>query len=267
MEIHDYLIVGSGCTGAIAAETLLGKGVAVTMLDVGIDNNAYASVIPDKDFISIRKTESDQYRYFVGDQAEGLSWGGIKTGEHFTPPRKYILEKVNEYIPVLSETFKPMESLSYGGLGNAWGLGCCEFSDAELIATGLNPIEMEKAYNIIGKRIGISALKDDASPYTIGKLAQFYPAATMDSNQQLLYAKYLRGKKRLNGNGFFMGRTALALLTENLDDRKKYDYRDLDFYEDHNDSAFRPRMSIEQLKKKSEIQIHKRCPGFEFFRN
>jgi hypothetical protein len=253
LEIHEYIVVGSGCTGAMAAQTLIEKGVKVTMLDVGVTDNKYLHLIPDKDFISIRKTETGQHRYFTGDEAEGIPWGKVKTGEHLTPPRKHITQLVDKYLPIDSNTFFPMESLSYGGLGSGWGLGCCEFSKQELQTIGLDPNRIEEAYNTVAGRIGINGAKDDASPYTVGDLNNYQQAPILDRNHQLLFKKYTANKKQLNADGFYLGRPALALLTEDLGERKKYAYRDMDFYSDLGQSAYRPWITINELKKKNNF--------------
>jgi len=257
MEILDYVVIGSGCTGAMAAQTLVESGVHVTLLDAGAVESKYSSIIPDKDYLSIRKTEQEQHRYLIGDEGEGIAWGGIKTGEHLTPSRQHILKWVDEFLPIQSETFFPMESLAYGGLGCAWGLGCCQFSDSELQAVGLDKSVMQNAYNIIANRIGICGANDDASPYTIGELTNYQTAPVMDRNHTLLYQNYHQKKKSFSKHGFFMGRPALALLTQAQEDRKKYAYQDMDFYSDKDESAYRPWITINKLKKEKNFHYVK----------
>lgn len=253
LEIHDHIVVGSGCTGAMAAQTLVEAGVKVAMIDVGVDDKKYSSIIPEKDFISIRRTEPDQHRYFIGDDAEGISWGKMKTGEHLTPPRRHLLKLVDKYLPVNSQTFFPMESLCYGGLGSGWGLGCCEFSKSELETIGLNHDKMPGAYDLVSERIGISGAKDDASPYTLGELTNYQQAPDMDRNHRLIYKKYSADRKRFNKDGFYLGRPALALLTHDQGERKKYAYRDMDFYSDKEQSAYRPWITVNLLKKNNNF--------------
>ncbi|MDQ3046634.1 MAG: hypothetical protein M3R27_03730 [Bacteroidota bacterium] len=253
MEELGYIVVGSGCTGAMAAQTLAESGAQVLMLDVGEVDKKYATLIPDKDFIEIRKTEAEQHAYFIGEKAEGVSWGSVKTGEHLTPPRKHVLANVREYLPFQSDTFFPMESLSYGGLGNAWGLGCCEFSVPELTACGLDPEKVLSAYELVAKRIGISAERDDAAPYTVGQLKEFDAAPSLDRNHRLLFDKYQQQKNKLSKNGFYMGRPALALITKDKGVRKKYGYRDMDFYSDRDESAYRPWITINELRSKNNF--------------
>jgi hypothetical protein len=248
MQRFDYIVVGSGSSGSMAAQTLVEAGANVAMLDVGVENKAYASLVPDEDFLQIRKNHPDQHRYFIGNNAEGLTWGDIGKGAQITPSRKHLTELVDTYLPLDSKTFSPIESLGYGGLGIGWGLQCWEFSDSDLLAAGLDKDAMRDAYETVSKRIGISATHDNASRYTLGTLKTFQPSAAMDRNHQRIYQKYTAREAAFNKRGIYVGRTPLALLTQDLGHRKAYAYRDMDFYTDNNLSAWRPWITIDQLR-------------------
>ncbi len=254
MVYADYIVVGSGCTGAMAAQTLVEKGVQVLMLDGGITNNSYADIIPDADYLSIKKEDRQQYQYFIGKNLEGIPFGDVKTGEHLTPPRKYMVQDVNKWMPLVSTSFFPLESLALGGLGNGWGLGCCVFSDNELMETGLRKNKMREAYEIIADRIGISGSKDDTERYTASSLKNLLPSIAMDSNGKNLLENYRKKKNNLNKQGFYMGRPSLALLSKKRTNRKAYQYKDLDFYDDNDKSAYRPAFTIDELKHKPNFQ-------------
>lgn len=252
MEILDYVVVGSGCAGAMAAQTLVEAGAKVTMLDVGItDTNQDA--LPNKDFLTIRKTEPDQYKYFIGEKAEGVSWGSIGKGSQITPSRYHMLQDVDKYLLHLSKNFSPMESLGYGGLGIGWGLQCWAYSDADLQHTGLDPADIKRGYDIVSQRIGISGTKDAAAKYTLGSLKNFQPSVKMDRNHQLIMKKYSRHQKRYAQSGIFLGRTPLALLSQSLSGRQPYQYEDMDFYSDKHKSAWRPWITIDALRKKTNF--------------
>lgn len=248
MNVHEFIVLGSGCSGAMAAQTLIEKGAEVMMLDVGNDDTHYEQLIPDKDFGTIRKTEQDQFRYFIGDDAEGVAWGKVGKGEQVTPPRKHMLKRVDELLPLASDTFNPLESLGYGGLGIGWGIGCWEFSARELRAASLSVNKMGHAYNVVSRRIGISATKDKAASYTLGGLTHFQPSADIDRNHRQILERYQRRYEKLYTQGFIMGRAPLALLTQPLDNRNPYQYRDMDFYSDRDKSAWRPRITIDALR-------------------
>ena len=249
MPIHDYIVVGSGCSGAIAAQTLVEAGANVTMLDVGVKNDSPVK-IPDKDFIALRKTDSQQYRYFIGDKADGVNWGKVGTGAQITPPRKYIMSLVNRLMPLQSSTFLNFESLGYGGMGIGWGLQSWEYSKADLAAAGLDYTKMSRAYNHLARKIGVSASNNDVTRPVTGSFNSYQPAPRMDRNNSYMYNKYLAHKKRFNKQGITLGQTPLALLTKNIGERKKYAYSGMDFYADHGKSAWRPWITVDQLKKK-----------------
>jgi hypothetical protein len=253
MEIHDYVVVGSGCSGSIAAQTLVEAGAKVTMLDVGVKNDSTLK-IPDKDFVTLRKTDPRQYRYFIGDHAEGVNWGKIGTGAQITPPRKYIIGLADRYIPSESSTFSSFESLGYGGMGIGWSLQAWEYNKADLKAAGLDYPKMSHAYSSVAKTIGISASDNDATRITIKNFDSYQPAPKMDRNNAALYEKYLLHKKWLNKRGVVVGQTPLAITTNGMGQRKKYAYRGMDFYSDNDKSAWRPWITVDRLKKKPNFK-------------
>jgi hypothetical protein len=249
MPTRDYIVVGSGCSGAIAAQTLVEAGAKVTMLDVGIEMDSSLK-IPNKDFISLRKTDPQQHRYFIGEKAEGVSWGKVGTGAQITPPRSYIMRFVGRYTPLQSSTFSNFESLAYGGMGAGWGLQSWEYSKADLKAAGLDYSKMSQAYHTLAKKVGVSASNNDATKNLITNFKNYHPAPRMDRNNSYMYSWYLLNKKNLNKKGVTLGQTPLALLTKNLGPRKQYSYSGMDFYSDNGKSAWRPWITVDQLKEK-----------------
>lgn len=262
--MHDYIVVGSGATGAQAAYTLVEHGAKVAMLDVGHRDEKYKYLIPDQDFTTLRQQDGEQHRYFVGDELEGIPWGKTKVGAQLTPSRQFIVRDVERLIPLLSNTFTPMESLAYGGLGNGWGLGCFVFSDPELGLAGLDRGEMKAAYEVVSRRIGISAVRDDAADYTLGELKHYQQPLHIDRNCQILYETYRRKRSALNRMGFFMGQPAMAILTEDLGKRKATTYHDMDFYTDHGLSAYRPWITVDQLTRNSTFSYQPNCLVLKF---
>ncbi len=253
MKIHDYIVVGSGCSGAIAAQTLVESGVDVTMLDTGIINKDDNSIPKDESFYSLRNNDPDQYKYFIGDKGQGLSWGKISKGAQVTPPRQYITKHVDKLTPIKSRTFSPLESLSYGGLGLGWGLQCWAYSDSDIQKVGLEAPRVREAYEVIAKRIGISATKDSAAKYTIGNLQNYQKSANEDRNHRLILNKYAKQQKKLQGKGIFIGRTPLALITSKVNGRKEYRYLETDFYSDADKSAWRPWITVDRLRRKKNF--------------
>ena len=260
----DYIVVGSGATGAIAAKTLVDEGVNVAVLDVGEQDEAYKDKIPNTDFITIRKKEKDQHSFFLGNDFEGIPWESTRVGSQLTPPRNFLTRFTDSILPITSKTFQPLESLAKGGLGGGWGLGCYTFSKKELDVAGLNYSEMHEAYQKVASYIGISGAIDDGSPYCLDNLKDIQPATKLSKNYKGIYDSYLKKKKQFNKNNIFVGRSGLALLTKDKDGRKATQYNDMGFWSDANKSAYRSWITIDELSKKSNFIYHKKCLVLKF---
>jgi hypothetical protein len=112
---------------------------------------------------------------------------------------------------------------------------------------------MHESYRTVAARIGISGERDDAAPYTCGTLENLLPPVEIDRNAQALLSNYRRKKASLNKEGLFLGRTSLALLTQDYDGRKATTYRDMDYYANPGDSAYRPALTIDRLRLRPEF--------------
>jgi hypothetical protein len=264
MTIYDYLVVGSGCSGAMAAQTLVEANVKVTMFDVGVEDKIYDKIIPDKDYITLRKTEDEQYKYLIGEKGEGLKWGKVGKGAQITPPRMYMTDLTNKYLPLKATDFLPLESLGYGGLGIGWGLQCWEYSNADLSSAGLDIHKIRQAYDVVSGRIGISATKDAAADYTIGDMKTYQPSANADRNHLYIQEKYDKHINNFRSNGVYIGRTPLALITKDFNGRKGYRYRDMDYYSNNGKSAWRPAITVDNLRKKSNFTYVGSCLVTDF---
>ena len=56
--------------------------------------------------------------------------------------------------------------------------------------------------------------------------------------------------------GVYVGRTALALLTKDFRGRKKTEYSDMDFWANPGNSAYRPAVTIDELKKSENFSYY-----------
>ena len=251
---YDVLVVGSGASGAMAAQTLGVEGVRVGVVDVGERDATYGELVPATDFTTIRTTDPEQHAYFLGREYDGLSWSDNRVGSQLTPPRSHLVRGTERQIPLVSDTFFPLESLAYGGLGGGWGLGCFVFSDEELRRAGLPPDPLREAYQVVADRIGISGARDDAAPYCLGRLEQIQPAPPLEQNLEGLLEAYRRRRACLNHRGFYVGRSALALLTEPKDGRAPTSACDMDFWSDHGRSAYRSWITMDTLRERGAIE-------------
>ncbi len=248
----DYMIIGSGCTAAMAAETLCGSGKQVLMIDAGLEKGIITR--PEEDFISKRLHNQEQSRFFLGDELEALGEATHPNIPQQTAQRTFMSALTERFLPIGSSNFFPVESLALGGLGNGWGLGSYAFSTAELEKCKLPVQPMKAAYGTIAQRIGISGeQEDDASGYCHGELFSTQPSINLNPSAADLYGRYRKRSKGFIEKGISMGRPSLALLTEQLNDREAYGYKDLDFYANEGNSAYRPYITIKKLVDKGVL--------------
>jgi hypothetical protein len=189
MEIVDFLIVGSGCTGAMSAKTLCQSGQKVLMIDVGLkpDNQLFNK----SNFIQKRQDDPTQSDYFLGKNFEALSESLHPNIPQQTAQRKFMSALTETLTPIETSSFFPVESLAFGGLGNGWGLGSYVFSDNELKKTNLPIQAMKKAYQVVANRIGISGEQnDDVSRFCHDNLIELQEPISLNPAAESLYARY-----------------------------------------------------------------------------
>ncbi len=237
----------------MAAQTLAEAGEHVLILDGGIHDEHYHELHAQQNFSFLRRTDAAQHRYFLGDKFESLPDDELGTGAQLTPARQFLVKDVDKFLPLHGENFSPMESLALGGLGGGWGLGCCVFSENELKLAGLPVDKMNSAYQVVADRIGINSNTDDARKFTAAHIQHTQHVPPLDSTAETILKKYNSKKNALNQKGFFLGRPALALLTEAKNGRKATSLNDMDFYDDKEKAAYRPAITIDELRKKPNV--------------
>ncbi len=265
-ERWDVAVVGSGPSGSLAAARLVEAGARVLMLDVGHTDDHYRSLIPDRSFEEIRRSDPDQRRYFLGEQMEGVPVHGVRVGAQLTPPRQFVTRDTEAYLPTSGEGFEPMQSLALGGLGAAWGAAAFTYTDAELERIGIFEPGFARHYDEVARRIGVSGdPDDDASRNGFAGVAQTQPPLELDSVARSIWESYQARRSDFLRRGFSLGRTPLAILSRDLGERRANPYFDMDFWGDSRRSVFRPRYLVEELEKDSNFKLERQqlVLGFE----
>jgi choline dehydrogenase-like flavoprotein len=251
-RIYEYIVVGTGLSGAQAVETLLDAGREVLLLDVGYKNESKVT-FPDDDFVTIRQNRYDQHRLFLGENYEGIPWEKIKTGAQLTPGRKYLTKGLERWLGMSSESFFPYESLAYGGLGNAWGAGCYMYSDKEFERMGIDRALFLPSYQKVADRVGITQPDADGEAYSISGLNGLLPSVRPEESIQAVYDRYKLKKAQLNEGGFFASTPSVAITTVDRDDRKAFGYEDMEFWHDNSKSVYRPWIAFDKLLMRPNI--------------
>jgi hypothetical protein len=248
--IYDAVVVGSGASGVAAAHALVAAGRTVCMIDAGYDDCHYRDIIPDRPFSELRASDPDQARYFLGEHGEGIPLGDVRVGAQLTPPRQFIQAGCAEWLPLLSDTFQPMQSLALGGLGAGWGAACFTFSPWELEQIGIEPGALAAYCDRTADLIGVSGeLDNDIAPFCARNISRVQPPLAIDSNGETVLASYMRHRARLNRVGFFLGRPLLAALSADRDGRCANPYFDMEFWSDVRRSVYRPGYTVADLQQ------------------
>jgi len=214
----DVIIVGSGPAGISAAFPLLEAGLRVLMIDRG--------KLPDvptlnTDFLSARQHDSDQWTWMVGRNFHAIHMRSAASPKFRVPSLAYSFDGFGRENHIKGDHFITVGSLAAGGLSNAWGCGVARLSSTELAAFPQETAsDMDHSYEVVSRRIGISGqIHDDLSDYfELDDYAQ--PPIPMDPLHTSLANRYSTQRLKLRAQGFRLGRSRVAALSEDLSNRK-----------------------------------------------
>lgn len=213
----DIIIVGSGPAGVSAAFPLLDAGLRILMVDGGMQLSVPP---PDMDFLSARSNDKEQWKWMIGDDFYALKNHNTVSPKLRVPSHAYIFDGFETQNQIVGNKFITVGSLATGGLSNAWGCGVARFSASELSHFPFPSSDLDISYATISTRIGISGKNnDDLSEYFgVDEYAQ--PPIQLDTVHTRLSRYYLSHREKLNSNGFRLGRSRVAVLSEAMDGRQ-----------------------------------------------
>ena len=246
MVPFDVLIVGSGPSGVQAAAAAVDRGARVALADIGETDPS--TPVPEQPYAQLRSGDPDQHRYLLGDPDTALADLG-RAGAHLTPPRRYMVRGADHLLGLASDTFRPLQSTSAGGLGVSWGANVYTLTDAELRRVGFDPAAVRPFYEQVAADIGVSGA-DDAFGRSIADLPNLQPPLAIDGNAQRLLQRYQTAAAGYERVGFRMGQAALAVLSRDRGDRRANPLHDMDFYADSGRSVYRPQFTLEALQRR-----------------
>lgn len=216
----DIIIVGSGPAGVSAAFPLVEAGLRVALVDGG---RRPAIQLPTLPYLESRTKERNQWRWMVGEKYEALNQLAAMSPKLRTPTLGYVFEDFQKINRIVSRDFTAIGSLATGGLSNAWGCGVAKLSRAEMENFPFPSEMLEISYERVARRIGISGCQaDDLSDY-FGLDAWAQPPIPMDALHTALLRRYQRQRPHLASRGFRLGRSRVAVLSEDRPSRKACD--------------------------------------------
>jgi len=256
MRSEEIIIVGSGPAGVSAAYPLVESGAPVLMLDGG---RTPRMSLPDQPYLVSRSSDPHQWKWLVGETFHALKNIEGVSPKLRAPTLKYVFDDFEHTNRIRSNNFVSIGSLSVGGLSNAWGCGVARFSSEELISFPFSPNEMDQSYEIITKRIGVSANHPDDMSDFFGLDAWAQPAIPLDDLHLYLQKQYEKKRMRSVSSHFRMGRARVAVLGEDHEGRKKCDQLGNCLWGCHRDSMYSTSKEIPKLQSHRNFSYK---PGF-----
>ncbi len=213
----DYLVIGSGASGVHFARTALDLGHSVELVDVGFQRPT--PPLPDADVSALKDQLEDPEAYFLGAEGEGVVYPAPDAKPYGFPPSKQYVFRRPRQLQFGERLFHPLLSFARGGLAEAWTGGSYELLDEEFADFPFAGSAMRAHYDAVARRIGITGVPDDIrhfSPCT----ADYQAPIPLDAHSALLHGRYDARRGALNAQGFFLGRSRVAVLSRDLGDRR-----------------------------------------------
>ena len=250
--MERVVIVGSGASAVHFALTVLEKGYTVVMLDVG--RRGPEPVNATDSFAQLKQTLADPVTYFLGERFESVRYPEDRREYYGFPPSKTHIFAPLARFRIRASGFDPLSSFAEGGLAGAWTGGVYPFNDDELTDFPLAYRELAPYYSLVARRIGISGEADDLARFMPVHEALMEPL-TLDEHADLLLRAYRTRLELLNRTlGCYLGRSRIATLSRDLDDRKQCGYLGRCLWGCPTASLYTPSITLRQ------------CMGFETFR-
>jgi choline dehydrogenase-like flavoprotein len=266
--MNDLIIIGSGAAGAWAAYQAASRGLVPLVIDVGLKPAEEPPLA--RDFFTLRQQDVRQAEYLLGPEFESLH--NIHKGylsPRLKPPRlRFVTNRADELAPLTRMGFDPIQSFALGGLANAWGAGVYRYHEKDLKLFSLAPKDLDPYYETITREIGISGTADDLHDH-FGSAEGLQQPLKIDSLAETFFRSYQKHRSYFQGNGLKVGRPRLAILSEDLKDRKACSYDHLSFWQPNLSYLYTPAVTVKELIRKNKIRYADQCLvlGFKEERN
>ena len=242
----DVIIVGSGPAGVSAAFPLLQAGLRVLMVDGG----KHSTLSPPVDeYLFSRKMDAQQWKWMVGENFHALKNLAAVSPKFRAPTNKYVFDDFEHVNQVKSNDFSTFGSLATGGLSNAWGCGVASLSEDEFSDFPFDFSDIKKSYEVVSRRIGISGCQEDDLSSYFGLDQWIQPPIKMDQLHNHIYNRYAKLGNKGKLSGFRIGRSCIAVLSEDINERKLCDLSGNCLWGCHNKSLYSAADEIKHLNK------------------
>ncbi len=247
------LVIGSGPSGVHFARQALVRGWAVTMVDVGFHREPPAA--PLATFDGLKTELKDPVDYFLGENLEGVALPGDTASFYQFPPSKAYVFRRPVGVDLEARSLAPLLSFASGGLAEIWTAGAYVWQTDDLASFPLAPEALTPHYATVAERVGITGIDDDLAALVAGPLP-YLPSIPLDGHSKLLLSRYERRREGLRArHGFVMGRSRLAVLSEDRPGRPACSNLGRCLWGCPHDALYRPSVTLRECLEQ---------PGFEY---
>ncbi len=215
---RPVIVIGAGPSGLHFAQTLLERGIAVTLLDAG--KQRAPSERPELDLDGLKREHADPAGYFLGREWQAFVRPDTQSEYYGMPPAKdYVFESVPG-ASVRAEGFEPLFSFAAGGLAEAWTGGAYPFTREDTASWPFDWLELHAAYGRVARRIGISGASDDDLGDVFPAHDGLLPALPLDLHGETLLRSYQAKRARIRERDRVrLGYARIATLSRALGER------------------------------------------------
>ena len=206
------VVVGSGVSGCHAALTLLERGHAVELWDIGRQDPEAEH--PGTGFHEWKTRLPDPVAHLLGDRLQALVPPAVPELLRYPPARRFLADGDDPLWSFVDGGMKAYASYATGGLANGWGANALAFDDDDLAGWPVSASDMEAAYRIVFARVPVSGPAEDRlSPHLRGVQAT-QPPLPLSAADRVLMEAYAPRADRLAARGVLLGRARMAVVTD-----------------------------------------------------
>lgn len=210
------IVVGGGVSGAHAALTLLERGHAVELWDVGRAESAFSH--PGVTFHDLKMQLDDPVTHLLGADLRALIPPAADELLRYPPSRQFIASPDDPLLGYASDGFSPFGSFAKGGLANGWGANALGYDEHDLSEWPVSSLDLEQAYRTVSGRIPVAGpIDDDLTKYLHGVYPSQDPIRLSAADECMLRC-YRRKRRALQKTGVLIGLARLAVVTDATSD-------------------------------------------------
>ena len=206
------VVVGGGVSGAHAALTLLERGHAVELWDVGRTEPAHSE--PGVTFHDLKARLDDPIAHLLGADLRALIPPAANELLRYPPARRFLVAADDPLRGFSYDGFSPFASFARGGLANGWGANALGYDEDDLAEWPVSFPEMAQAYRTVCDRIPVAGpVDDDLSAHLRGCYAS-QDSVRLSAADQRLLRTYQRNRRAMQKLGVLIGLARLAVVTD-----------------------------------------------------